>query len=106
MENVAWYDLSGDAKKLLVRQDDDLLLDGAKFVGILIEGETVRDRSVAVAGIGVNYQQNGRVILAPMRTGVGVRAEAPGGGAGRAGAIPGVRRAGPARGVGDERGAV
>jgi hypothetical protein len=27
-----------------------------------------------VAGIGVNYQQNGRVILAPMRTGVGVRA--------------------------------
>ena len=27
-----------------------------------------------VAGVGVNYQQNGRVILAPMRTGVGVRA--------------------------------
>jgi hypothetical protein len=27
-----------------------------------------------VAGIGVNYQQNGRVILAPMRTGVGLRA--------------------------------
>ena len=27
-----------------------------------------------IAGIGVNYQQNGRVILAPMRTGVGVRA--------------------------------
>lgn len=27
-----------------------------------------------VAGIGVNYQQNGRIILAPMRTGVGVRA--------------------------------
>jgi hypothetical protein len=26
-----------------------------------------------VAGIGVNYQQNGRVILAPMRTGVGLR---------------------------------
>ena len=26
-----------------------------------------------VAGVGVNYQQNGRVILAPMRTGVGLR---------------------------------
>jgi hypothetical protein len=29
-----------------------------------------------VAGIGVNYQQNGRIILAPMRTGVGLRAGA------------------------------
>jgi len=29
-----------------------------------------------VAGVGVNYQQNGRVILAPMRTGVGLRAGA------------------------------
>ena len=29
-----------------------------------------------VAGIGVNYQQNGRVILAPMRLGVGLRAAA------------------------------
>ena len=27
-----------------------------------------------VAGIGVNYQQNGDIILAPMRTGVGLRA--------------------------------
>ena len=27
-----------------------------------------------VAGIGVNYQQNGRIVLAPMRTGVGLRA--------------------------------
>jgi hypothetical protein len=27
-----------------------------------------------VAGIGVNYQQNGDIILAPMRTGLGVRA--------------------------------
>jgi hypothetical protein len=30
----------------------------------------------AVAGIGVNYQQSGRVILAPMRVGVGLRAGA------------------------------
>lgn len=29
-----------------------------------------------VAGIGVNYQQNGRIVLAPMRTGVGLRAGA------------------------------
>jgi len=29
-----------------------------------------------VAGIGVNYQQNGRVILAPMRTGIGFRGAA------------------------------
>lgn len=27
-----------------------------------------------IAGIGVNYQQNGRIVLAPMRTGVGLRA--------------------------------
>jgi hypothetical protein len=32
-----------------------------------------------VAGIGVNYQQSGRVILAPMRTGVGLRAGVNGG---------------------------
>ncbi len=29
-----------------------------------------------IAGIGVNYQQNGRIILAPMRTGVGLRGAA------------------------------
>jgi len=29
-----------------------------------------------IAGIGVNYQQSGRIILAPMRTGVGLRAAA------------------------------
>jgi len=29
-----------------------------------------------IAGIGVNYQQNGRVILAPMRTGIGLRGAA------------------------------
>ena len=32
-----------------------------------------------VAGIGVNYQQSGRVVLAPMRTGVGLRAGVNGG---------------------------
>jgi hypothetical protein len=29
-----------------------------------------------VAGVGVNYQQNGDVILAPMRTGMGLRVSA------------------------------
>jgi hypothetical protein len=33
----------------------------------------VEGSAYAVAGISVNYQQNGRVILAPMRTGVGLR---------------------------------
>jgi hypothetical protein len=32
-----------------------------------------------IAGIGVNYQQSGRVVLAPMRTGVGLRAGVNGG---------------------------
>jgi BirA family biotin operon repressor/biotin-[acetyl-CoA-carboxylase] ligase len=40
--------------RLKLKWPNDLLLDGAKFVGILIEGETVRDRSVVVAGIGIN----------------------------------------------------
>ncbi|HEX3486924.1 MAG TPA: DUF1134 domain-containing protein [Micropepsaceae bacterium] len=33
----------------------------------------VEGSAYLIAGIGVNYQQNGRVILAPMRTGVGLR---------------------------------
>jgi BirA family biotin operon repressor/biotin-[acetyl-CoA-carboxylase] ligase len=40
--------------RLKLKWPNDLLLDGAKFVGILIEGETVRERSVVVAGIGIN----------------------------------------------------
>lgn len=34
----------------------------------------VEGSAYLVAGIGINYQQSGRVILAPMRTGVGLRA--------------------------------
>jgi hypothetical protein len=33
----------------------------------------VEGTAYVIAGISVNYQQNGRVILAPMRTGVGLR---------------------------------
>jgi len=41
--------------KLKVKWPNDLLLDGAKFAGILIEAETTRGRPAAVAiGIGVN----------------------------------------------------
>lgn len=40
--------------RLKLKWPNDLLLDGAKFVGILIEGETVREHSVVVAGIGIN----------------------------------------------------
>jgi|SRR5690348_14339364 len=34
----------------------------------------VEGSAYVVAGIGVNYEQSGRIILAPMRTGVGLRA--------------------------------
>ena len=40
--------------RLKLKWPNDVLLDGAKFVGILIEGETVQDRSIVVAGIGIN----------------------------------------------------
>jgi len=42
------------AGRITLKWPNDLLLDGAKFCGILIEAETVRRRSVSVIGIGVN----------------------------------------------------
>jgi len=36
----------------------------------------VEGSAYLVAGVGINYQQSGRIILAPMRTGVGLRAGA------------------------------
>jgi BirA family biotin operon repressor/biotin-[acetyl-CoA-carboxylase] ligase len=42
------------AARLKLKWPNDLLLDGAKLAGILIEAETVRERSAVVAGIGVN----------------------------------------------------
>lgn len=63
------FDFGGNASKTFVlvynlNNIDDLFhrFPGAEATGYLI------------AGIGVNYQQNGDVILAPMRTGVGLRA--------------------------------
>lgn len=39
---------------LKLKWPNDLLLDGAKLAGILIEAESIGDRSIMVAGIGVN----------------------------------------------------
>ena len=65
------FDLGGNASKVLtliynLRSDDSLF---QRFPGV--------DGSVyVVAGFGVNYQQSGDIILAPIRTGVGLRAGA------------------------------
>jgi len=63
------FDYGGNASKVFtlvynLREPDKLF---TRFPGV--EGS-----AYLVAGIGVNYQQSGRVILAPMRTGVGLRA--------------------------------
>ena len=42
------------ASKLKLKWPNDLLLDGAKLAGILIEAESVGGASATVAGIGVN----------------------------------------------------
>src|SRR5882672_11001128 len=42
------------AARLNLKWPNDLLLDGAKIAGILIEAESVGDKTVTVAGIGVN----------------------------------------------------
>ena len=40
--------------KLRLKWPNDLLLDGAKLAGILIEAESVGGKTATVAGIGVN----------------------------------------------------
>ncbi len=65
------FDLGGNASKVFtliykLKKTDDLF---KRFPGV--EGTFY-----FVAGIGVNYQQSGDTILAPMRTGVGLRAGA------------------------------
>jgi len=67
----AGFDFGGNASKVFVlfyrlNATDDLF---RRFPGI--------DGSIyVVAGLGVNYQQRGDIILAPIRTGVGLRAGA------------------------------
>lgn len=63
------FDYGANASKVFtlvynLRQPDKIF---TRFPGV--EGS-----AYLVAGIGINYQQSGRIILAPMRTGVGVRA--------------------------------
>lgn len=62
------FDLGGNASKsfTLVYNLPDTEAIFERFPGV--DGS-----AYFVAGISVNYQQNGRVILAPMRTGVGLR---------------------------------
>lgn len=65
------FDLGGNASKVftLVYRLDKPDTIFQRFPGV--------DGSVyVVAGVGVNYQQAGKVILAPLRTGVGLRAGA------------------------------
>ena len=62
------FDVGGNASKVftLIYNLPNTEAIYQRFPGV--EGSAYR-----IAGVGVNYQQNGRVILAPMRTGVGAR---------------------------------
>ena len=48
------------ASELTLKWPNDLLLDGAKLAGILIEAESVGDKTATVAGIGVNCAHHPR----------------------------------------------
>ena len=48
------------ASKLRLKWPNDLLLDGAKLAGILIEAESVGGRTATVAGIGINCAHHPR----------------------------------------------
>lgn len=65
------FDIGGNASKVftLVYRLENTADIFQRFPGV--EGTFY-----LVAGIGVNYQQSGQIILAPMRTGVGLRAGA------------------------------
>lgn len=62
------FDVGGNASKVFV-----LVYNLPNTEAIYQRFPGVEGSAYVVAGVGVNYQQNGRVILAPMRTGVGVR---------------------------------
>jgi hypothetical protein len=65
------FDFGGNASKVFT-----LIYNLPNAEGIYQRFPGVEGSAYFVAGIGVNYQQNGRIILAPMRTGVGLRAGA------------------------------
>jgi len=62
------FDLGGNASKVFT-----LVYNLPNAEAIYQRYPGVEGSAYLVAGIGVNYQQNGRIILAPMRTGVGAR---------------------------------
>lgn len=62
------FDVGGNASKVFV-----LVYNLPNTEAIYQRFPGVEGSAYVVAGVGVNYQQNGRVILAPMRTGVGLR---------------------------------
>jgi hypothetical protein len=65
------FDLGGNASKVFT-----LIYNLPNTEAIFERFPGVEGSYYFVAGIGVNYQQNGRIILAPMRTGIGLRAAA------------------------------
>jgi hypothetical protein len=62
------FDVGGNASKVFT-----LVYNLPNTEAIYQRFPGVEGSAYLIAGIGVNYQQNGRVILAPMRTGVGAR---------------------------------
>jgi len=65
------FDFGGNASKVFV-----LVYNLPNTEAIYQRFPGVEGSAYLIAGVGVNYQQNGRIILAPMRTGVGLRAGA------------------------------
>lgn len=65
------FDIGGNASKVFT-----LVYNLPNTEAIYQRFPGVEGSAYIVAGVGVNYQQNGRIILAPMRTGVGLRAGA------------------------------
>jgi hypothetical protein len=65
------FDIGGNASKVFT-----LVYNLPNTEAIYQRFPGVDGSAYLVAGVGVNYQQNGRIILAPMRTGVGLRAGA------------------------------
>ena len=62
------FDVGGNASKVFT-----LIYNLPRPNAIYDRFPGVEGSAYFVAGIGVNYQQNGRITLAPMRTGVGLR---------------------------------
>jgi len=65
------FDVGGNASKVFT-----LVYNLPNTEAIYQRFPGVDGSAYLIAGVGVNYQQNGRIILAPMRTGVGLRAGA------------------------------